>query len=248
MTRQRLPDCRPAVLAVLEGEPGAAQLLPHQQQPHQRQQNCGAGCSSGSACPTSTRGVLPYLKQYGIGGPNSVRAFAARGIGPGTYRPVDPSANSNSGFYDQVGDIRLEGNVEYRQDLFPYVKGAVFMDAGNIWLVNRDASRATYNSEGQPRRPERAVPVQHLPQAAGCGRRRRASASTCSSSSSASTPPCPSATPTPTTGYEIPQPRSARANPRAAVAVQQEPHRHPALTASILVLAIRSKLSAILGC
>ncbi len=93
--------------------------------------------------------MLPYLKQYGIGGPNSVRAFAARGIGPGTYRPC-PSQNSNNGFYDQVGDIRLEGNLEYRQDLFPYVKGAVFMDAGNIWLVNGDASRATYNSEGRP--------------------------------------------------------------------------------------------------
>ncbi len=87
----------------------------------------------------SAGGTLPYLRQYGIGGPNSVRAFAAREIGPGTYRPTGSDIINN--YYDQVGDLRLEGNVEYRQDLFPYVKGAVFLDAGNIWLVNEDPSR-----------------------------------------------------------------------------------------------------------
>ena len=98
----------------------------------------------GAGIPYLNSSVLPYLKQYGIGGPNSVRAFAARGVGPGTYRT--PANDSNGGFYDQVGDIRLEGNVEYRQDLFPYVKGAVFIDAGNIWLVNGDPARATYTT------------------------------------------------------------------------------------------------------
>lgn len=88
----------------------------------------------------SAGGTLPYLRQYGIGGPNSVRAFAAREVGPGIYRPTSSSDVTNS-YYDQVGDLRLEGNVEYRQDLFPYVKGAVFLDAGNIWLVNEDPSR-----------------------------------------------------------------------------------------------------------
>ncbi|WP_019946825.1 translocation and assembly module lipoprotein TamL [Hymenobacter aerophilus] len=102
----------------------------------------------GAGVPYLNSSVLPYLKQYGIGGPNSVRAFAARGIGPGTYRT--PANSGNGGFYDQVGDIRLEGNIEYRQDLFPYVKGAVFVDAGNIWLVNGDPARPTYDSKGQP--------------------------------------------------------------------------------------------------
>jgi outer membrane protein assembly factor BamA len=87
----------------------------------------------------SAGGTLPYLRQYGIGGPNSIRAYAAREIGPGSYRPT--AANNINNYYDQVGDLRLEGNIEYRQDLFPYVKGAVFLDAGNIWLVNDDPSR-----------------------------------------------------------------------------------------------------------
>jgi hypothetical protein len=84
-------------------------------------------------------GTLPYLRQYGIGGPNSIRAYAARQIGPGSYKPAVGDIVNN--YYDQVGDLRLEGNIEYRQDLFPYVKGAVFLDAGNIWLVNNDPQR-----------------------------------------------------------------------------------------------------------
>ncbi|MBF9223851.1 translocation and assembly module lipoprotein TamL [Hymenobacter ruricola] len=104
---------------------------------------------AGVGLPYGNSDVLPYPKQYGIGGPNSVRAFAARGIGPGTYRPTTEAANNNR-FYDQVGDIRLEGNIEYRQDLIPYLKGAVFLDAGNIWLANPDLSRPGVDANGQP--------------------------------------------------------------------------------------------------
>jgi len=89
----------------------------------------------------SAGGSLPYLRQYGIGGPNSIRAYAARQIGPGSYKPTANDLQNSFSYYDQVGDLRLEGNIEYRQDLFPYVKGAVFVDAGNIWLVNNDPQR-----------------------------------------------------------------------------------------------------------
>jgi outer membrane protein assembly factor BamA len=89
----------------------------------------------------SSGGSMPYLRQYGIGGPNSIRAFAARQIGPGSYKPTATDQQNSFSYYDQVGDLRLEGNIEYRQDLFPYVKGAVFLDAGNIWLVNNDPQR-----------------------------------------------------------------------------------------------------------
>ncbi|UOE34630.1 BamA/TamA family outer membrane protein [Hymenobacter monticola] len=95
---------------------------------------------AGVGMPYGNSVVLPYPRQYGIGGPNSIRAFAARGIGPGTYKPA-PGEQTLNQFYDQVGDIRLEGNLEYRQDLVPYLKGAVFVDAGNIWLANEDPDR-----------------------------------------------------------------------------------------------------------
>lgn len=74
---------------------------------------------------------LPYIKQYFAGGPNSIRAFRVRSLGPGAYQPQQ-TFNS---FFDQSGDIKLEGTVEYRFPLFSYLKGALFTDAGNIWLL-----------------------------------------------------------------------------------------------------------------
>ncbi|WP_066836835.1 BamA/TamA family outer membrane protein [Rufibacter ruber] len=101
----------------------------------------------GVGIPYGNSTVLPYIKQYGIGGPNSIRAFPARGIGPGVYEPTrnlntdDPVAQSFS-FFDQTGDIRIEGNAEFRFPLLdPYLKGAVFVDAGNVWLINEDPDR-----------------------------------------------------------------------------------------------------------
>nr|WP_245949295.1 BamA/TamA family outer membrane protein [Echinicola strongylocentroti] len=78
---------------------------------------------------------LPYIKQYSAGGPNSVRAFRIRSLGPGSYRP---DSINNQSYFEQTGDIRLEGNIEYRFPLVPYLKGALFVDAGNVWLMNEN--------------------------------------------------------------------------------------------------------------
>jgi len=80
---------------------------------------------------------LPYIKQYFIGGSNSIRAFRLRGLGPGTTF-VDPDGLTGfeSQFVDQTGDIKLELNLEYRFPIFSYLKGAVFVDAGNVWLMD----------------------------------------------------------------------------------------------------------------
>jgi len=81
---------------------------------------------------------LPYIKQFFIGGTNSIRAFRARSIGPGTFKEaVDPDAF----LPDQSGDIKLEINTEYRAKLISVVHGALFIDAGNIWLMNNDADK-----------------------------------------------------------------------------------------------------------
>lgn len=77
---------------------------------------------------------LPFVKQYFAGGPYSIRAFRIRGLGPGTYQP-EPGRDS---YYDQAGDIRLEANLEYRFPIFSIFKGAVFADAGNIWLQRKN--------------------------------------------------------------------------------------------------------------
>jgi outer membrane protein assembly factor BamA len=77
---------------------------------------------------------MPYIKQFAIGGSNSIRAFPARSVGPGSYLlDLDKAI-----FIDQRGDIKLEANAEYRFDIIKSFKGAVFVDAGNIWLMRAD--------------------------------------------------------------------------------------------------------------
>jgi outer membrane protein assembly factor BamA len=84
---------------------------------------------------------LPYIKQYVIGGANSVRAFRLRGLGPGTTPPDESPDPFAAQFVDQTGDIKLEMNIEYRFPIFNYLKGAVFVDAGNVWLVGDDQNQ-----------------------------------------------------------------------------------------------------------
>ncbi|MBC8112234.1 MAG: BamA/TamA family outer membrane protein, partial [Verrucomicrobia bacterium] len=84
--------------------------------------------------------VMPYIKQFSSGGSNSLRAFRARSVGPGTYNALADTAVS-SFFIDQTGDVKLESTVEYRFGIIGYLKGAVFADAGNIWLLRDDANR-----------------------------------------------------------------------------------------------------------
>ena len=79
---------------------------------------------------------MPYIKQFFSGGSNSIRAFLPRTVGPGVY--VVPDSVVSSKFMDQAGDIKLEGNVEYRFTIISVLKGAVFLDAGNVWLVRKN--------------------------------------------------------------------------------------------------------------
>jgi outer membrane protein insertion porin family len=74
---------------------------------------------------------VPYIKQFFIGGNNSLRGFRSRSVGPGTYFPVNVPI-----IPDQTGDIKLEMNSEFRPHLAGPLYGALFIDAGNIWLVN----------------------------------------------------------------------------------------------------------------
>ena len=81
---------------------------------------------------------VPYREQFYVGGSNSVRAFAVRTVGPGSYCPTDSDSYS---YYDQTGTFKFEANVEYRFPILGYFNGAVFLDAGNIWLLQDDINR-----------------------------------------------------------------------------------------------------------
>lgn len=82
---------------------------------------------------------LPYLKQFFSGGPNGMRAFRARSVGPGLTNLADLGVEDF--FADQTGDFKLELNAEYRGTISGMFKWAAFVDAGNIWLQRPDASR-----------------------------------------------------------------------------------------------------------
>lgn len=85
----------------------------------------------GIAYPYGNSSVLPFEKRYFAGGPNSVRGWSVRELGPGSYRGKDGRID----FINQTGDLKLNLNVEYRNYLFWKFDGAVFVDAGNIWTL-----------------------------------------------------------------------------------------------------------------
>ena len=81
---------------------------------------------------------VPYTEQFYIGGANSIRAFTVRSIGPGSYRAPKDQVN---GYFDQTGTFKFEINTEYRFPIISMLHGAVFLDAGNVWLLKNDPAR-----------------------------------------------------------------------------------------------------------
>ena len=92
----------------------------------------------GAGIPYGNSKELPFIKQFFIGGTSSIRAFRARSIGPGTF---NGNETTNSFLPDQSGDLKLEMNAEFRGKIYDLVKGAVFVDAGNIWLLNENEEK-----------------------------------------------------------------------------------------------------------
>ena len=80
----------------------------------------------------------PYSEQFYIGGANSLRAFTIRSVGPGSFRPDNENRYS---YLDETGTLKFELNVEYRFRIISELHGALFVDAGNIWLMKEDPER-----------------------------------------------------------------------------------------------------------
>ena len=92
----------------------------------------------GVAYPYGNSENIPFSRQFFSGGSNSIRAFRARTLGPGSF---DPRTIPTGYYFDQSGDIKLELNAEYRANIYKFLNVAAFVDAGNIWLVNEDSQR-----------------------------------------------------------------------------------------------------------
>ncbi len=103
----------------------------------------GVGYEFNSTRNPDKRNNLPFFKEYFAGGPNSMRGWQLRQLGPGS---VIKDFTGISGTPERYGDVQLETNMEYR---FPIaiiagqkVNGALFSDIGNIWYLKKDAGAA----------------------------------------------------------------------------------------------------------
>ncbi|PHI18577.1 hypothetical protein CEQ90_17305 [Lewinellaceae bacterium SD302] len=104
-----------------------------------RTQVLAARIHGGIAYALTDRAIVPYFDQYTIGGPNSLRGFVPRQLGPGRTIPVDNNLLSFGGY----GNVILEGSVEFRQKFNPIVEVAGFVDAGNIWTYKTELEELT---------------------------------------------------------------------------------------------------------
>lgn len=89
----------------------------------------------GVGMPYGNAEAIPFERRFYSGGANSVRGWSESTLGPGTYQRIATQIRD----YNQVGDIKLDLNLEYRTKLFWVMEGAAFLDAGNIWTI-RDYS------------------------------------------------------------------------------------------------------------
>lgn len=92
----------------------------------------------GAAHAYGNSSQVPYAEQFYVGGANSIRAFTVRSIGPGSYKAP---AGMPEDYFDRTGTFKFEANVEYRFPIMGPLHGAVFVDAGNVWLLKDDPMR-----------------------------------------------------------------------------------------------------------
>ncbi|GAB3201253.1 BamA/TamA family outer membrane protein [Pontibacter aydingkolensis] len=118
--------------------------------------------NTGVAKPLFNSDVLPYDKHFFAGGASSVRAWQSRRLGLGSFFATTPAKDENGNPLigddgepvlvrnfnaEQPGEVLLEGSAEYRFNMFSFINGAVFVDAGNVWLLDKDASKPGANFE-----------------------------------------------------------------------------------------------------
>ena len=98
----------------------------------------GAGYGVPFTTKDSANRFLPFFRQYYAGGPNSMRAWGIRRLGPGSaLRSFDRTEAP-----DRFGDARLELNFEYRKFLTDYngigINTAIYTDIGNVWFLREN--------------------------------------------------------------------------------------------------------------
>ena len=105
-----------------------------------------ARINPGFAYPYGNIRELPFERNFYAGGSTGIRAWQARTLGPGNYNRsviTDVKQRENLTYLDQFGEIKLEGNLEYRFKMLnsffgAKLKGAAFTDFGNVWRLREN--------------------------------------------------------------------------------------------------------------
>lgn len=92
----------------------------------------------GIAIPYGNSDNIPFVRSYFAGGSNDNRAWRPYSLGPGRSSALNDFNEAN---------LKLAFNLEYRFPIVGNFKGALFIDAGNIWNVfdNVDDPDLTFN-------------------------------------------------------------------------------------------------------
>jgi outer membrane protein insertion porin family len=106
----------------------------------------GLNVSTGIVVPYGRREpgesrATPFVKQFSVGGPSSIRGWRIREIGPGRYYNNSPLVLGSDTPFFQASDFKFEFSSEVRFPIFWYLKGAIFLDGGNIWSLRLERER-----------------------------------------------------------------------------------------------------------
>lgn len=94
--------------------------------------------NAGVGAPLFGSTALPYDKYFFAGGASSVRAWTARRLGPGSYATLRSDVKDGTLVPEQPGEVLLEASAEYRFNMVGFLNGALFVDAGNVWMLKPD--------------------------------------------------------------------------------------------------------------
>ena len=90
---------------------------------------------AGVGVPYGNSTALPFDRLFYVGGSNSMRGWSPRTLGPGN------SPAQDTPYPVQMGDIRLEANLEFRFPIWGMFHGATFLDLGNVWYMGHDRAQ-----------------------------------------------------------------------------------------------------------
>jgi len=88
----------------------------------------------GIGIPYGNSQDLPFETGFYTGGASNMRGWRYRTLGPGSF------TDTTGAYFERMGDITIQANLEYRFPIYNWFKGAVFADFGNIWLLNESTT------------------------------------------------------------------------------------------------------------